>query len=208
MLASRPKVGQAILNVVQVILPPVSYVRLVYMAKLTTSLLSILAVLALALTMFAQTKAGKSKILQPQMTPAADGGTYKAPMGKLGDKPAQPWSATTIGASVDGKPNPGAAKTVVGEIVDFSCYLQVGKHGDKHRDCAQKCFRNGQPIGLLTEDGGLYMLMEEEHDPRRDGMGVFRQAAIDHAGHIMEVTGTASSVNGFNALYVHGFLKK
>ena len=75
-------------------------------------------------------------------------------MGKLGDKPDQPWSATTIGASVNGKPNPGATvKTVVGEIVDFSCYLEVGKHGDKHRDCAQKCFRNGQPIGLLTEVG-------------------------------------------------------
>ena len=178
------------------------------MAKFTTTLLSLLALLALALTMFAQTKAGKSKILQPQMTPAANGGTYKAPMGKLGEKAAEPWSATTIGASVDGKPNAGAMKTVVGEIVDFSCYLQVGKHGDKHRDCAQKCFRNGQPIGLLTEDGGLYMLMEEEHDPRRDGMGAFLTAAIDHAGHIMEVTGTSSSVNGFNALYVRGFLKK
>jgi hypothetical protein len=201
MLASSPKLRQAILL-------PVYYVKLVHMAKLTTSLLSLLAVLALALTMFAQTKAGKSKILQPQMTPGADGGTYKQPMGKLGDKPAGPWSATTIGASVDGKPNPGSVKTVVGEIVDFSCYLQVGKHGDKHRDCAQKCFRNGQPIGLLTDDGGLYMLMEEEHDPRRDGMGAFRTAAIDHAGHIMEVTGTTSSVNGFNALYVHGFLKK
>ena len=175
----------------QVILSPVSYVRLVYMAKLTTSLLSLLAMLALALTMFAQTKAGKSKILQPQMTAAADGGTYTQPMGKLGDKSADPWSATTIGASVDGKPNPGTVKTVVGEIVDFSCYLEVGKHGDKHRDCAQKCFRNGQPIGLLTADGGLYMLMEEEHDPRRDGMAAFRQAAIDHAAHIMEVTGTA-----------------
>ena len=151
--------------------------------------------------------AKKSSILQPQM--AVEGGSYAAPMGKLGDKPDQPWSATTLGASVDGKPNPGAAvKTVVGEIVDFSCYLEVGKHGEKHRDCAQKCFRNGQPIGLLTADGGLYMLMEEEHDPRRDGMGAFRTAAIDHAGHIMEVTGTASSVNGFNALYVHGFLKK
>ena len=178
------------------------------MAKRITSLLSLLAMLALALTMFAQNKAGKSKILQPQLTPPADGGTYKQPMGKLGEKAADPWSATTLGASVDGKPNVGATKTVVGEIVDFSCYLEVGKHGDKHRDCAQKCFRNGQPIGLLTEDGGLYMLMEEEHDPRRDGMGVFRQAAIDHAGHIMEVTGTASSVNGFNALYVRGFLKK
>ena len=52
------------------------------MAKLTTSLLSILAMLALALTMFAQTKAGKSKILQPQMTVAADGGTYQAAHGQ------------------------------------------------------------------------------------------------------------------------------
>ena len=113
-----------------------------------------------------------------------------------------------MGASVDNKPNPGTPKTVVGEIVDFSCYLEVGKHGEKHRDCAQKCFRNGQPIGLLAQDGSLYMLMEEEHDPRRDGLTSFRQAAIDHAAHIMEVTGTASSVNGFNALYVRGFIKK
>jgi len=178
------------------------------MAKRTTSLLSLMAMLALALTVFAQSKGGKSRILQPQLTIGPDGGTYKQPLGKLGEKPTEPWSATTVGASVDGKPNPGTVKTVVGEIVDFSCYLQVGKHGDKHRDCAQKCFRNGQPIGLLTQDGGLYMLMEEEHDPRRDGMTVFRQAAIDHAAHIMEVTGTATSVNGFNALYVRGFVKK
>jgi hypothetical protein len=180
------------------------------MAKLITSVLSFLAVLALAVTVSAQdkAKASKSKILQPQMTVAADGGTYKMPAGKWGEQSKEPWSATTIGASVDGKPNPGTVRTVTGEIVDFSCYLQVGKHGDKHRDCAQKCFRNGQPIGLLTENGDLYMLMEEEHDPRRDGMGVFRQAAIDQAGHIMQVSGTASSVNGFNALYVRGFLKK
>jgi hypothetical protein len=31
---------------------------------------------------------------------------------------------------------------------------------------------------------------------------------VDHAGHVMEVTGTVASVNGFNALYVTGFLKK
>jgi|ERR1051326_5685217 hypothetical protein len=142
------------------------------------------------------------------MAVAPEGGTYAAPMGKLGEKGEQPFSSTTIGASVDGKPNAGAVKTVTGEIVDFSCYLQVGKHGDKHRDCAQKYFRNGQPIGLLTQDGTLYMLMEEEHDPRRDGAGIFRQAAIDHAAHIMQVTGTSTTVNGVNALYVRGFIKK
>ena len=162
--------------------------------------------LSLAISMPAQDKgkAGKSKVLQPQMNPES-----WTSMGKLGDKPAEPWSATTLGASVDGKPNPNPKlTTVTGEIVDFSCYLQVGKHGEKHRDCAQKCFRAGQPIGLMTQDGTLYMLMEEEHDPRRDGMGTFRQAAIDHASHVMEVTGTQWSLNGYNALYVHGFLKK
>ncbi len=163
------------------------------------------AAFAVVVSLSAQSKTG---ILQPQMTVGADGGTYAKPMGTLGEKPDAAWSSTTVGASVEGKPNTGSIKTVVGEIVDFSCYLEVGKHGEKHRDCAQKCFRNGQPIGLLTQDGTLYMLMEEEHDPRRDGMGVFRQAARAPAGHIMQVTGTSSTVNGFNALYVHGYLKK
>jgi hypothetical protein len=185
------------------------------MSKLSRTLFASVAVVFLAAAITAQDKDKKaapkasSKILQPQMT--VEKGTYKEPMGKIGEKPAQPWSATTLGASVDGKPNPGGTiKTVNGEIIDFSCYLQIGKHGEKHRDCAQKCFRNGQPIGLLAEDGTVYMLMEEEHDPRRDGAGTFRQAAIDHAGHIMEVTGTSWSLPGgsYRALYVHGFIKK
>jgi hypothetical protein len=182
------------------------------MAKLTTSILSLLAILALAFTMSAQDKAkknmSKSKILQPQMMVGPEGGTYANPVGKWGEKSAPAWSATTIGAAVDKKPNPGTMKTVTGEIVDFSCYLEVGKHGDKHRDCAQKCLRNGEPIGLVTQNGDLYMLMAEEHDPRRDGMSAFRQAAIDHVAQIMQVTGTATSVNGFNALFVQGFVKK
>src|SRR5437016_2630397 len=70
---------------------------------------------------------GKTGVLQPQMNP--EGGLTKA-TGKLGEKPAQPWSATTLGAAVDGKANEGAAiKTVTGEIIDFACYLQIGKHG-------------------------------------------------------------------------------
>ena len=135
-------------------------------------------------------------------------GTYDKPAGTLGTKPAQPWSATTVGAAVDGKANPGTVTTLVGEIVDFSCYLQVGKHGEKHRACGQKCFTAGQPIGLLTSDGNLYMLMEEEHDPRRDGQTEFRKAATEHVAHIMEVNGTESSHGGYKALYVTGFLKK
>ena len=143
--------------------------------------------------------------LQPQMTPTA--GTWDQPAGDLGQKPDQPWSTTTIEAAVDGKPNAGKVVTITGEIIDYSCYLQLGKHGDKHRDCAQKCFKNGQPIGLVTKDGTVYVLMEEEHHPRRDGQTNWRDAAGEHAGHIMAVTGTTSTVNGQHALYVTGFKK-
>ena len=99
---------------------------------------------------------------------------------------------------------------MTGELVDFSCYLQLGKHGEKHRACGQKCAKSGQPIGLLTADGSLYMVMEEEHDQRRDGltMSDFRTAASDHMAHIMEVTGTMTQHGGYKAIYVAGYVKK
>jgi hypothetical protein len=145
-------------------------------------------------------------ILNPQFTP--EKGSYDKPAGKLGESADTPWSVTTVAAAVNGKPLEGKVTTLVGEIVDYSCYLQVGKHGGKHRDCGQKCLRNGQPIGLLTKEGKLYLLMEEEHDPRRDGTTNFRQAAIEHMAYIMEVTGTLSEVDGQRAIYVHGYIKK
>jgi hypothetical protein len=146
----------------------------------------------------------KPGILQPQMTP--NKGSYDQPAGRLGQTPSTPWSASTIAAAVDGKPLEGSIITVVGEIIDYSCYLQLGKHGEKHRDCAQKCFKSGQPIGLLAKDGSIYLLMEEEHNPRRDGLTNLREKAIDMAGDIVEVTGTFTKVDNQKALYVTGLV--
>ncbi|MDE3165403.1 MAG: hypothetical protein KGN36_06325, partial [Acidobacteriota bacterium] len=136
-----------------------------------------------------------------------ENGTYEKPMAVLGTKPAEPWTTTTTAAGVNSKPQPGRPMTVVGEVVDFSCYIQLGKHGEKHRSCGQKCVANGQPIGLLTKDGTLYMLMPEEHDPRRDGGVDARASASEHMGHIVEVSGTEASVHGYNAIYVPGLTK-
>ena len=155
--------------------------------------------------MFAQGK--KSGILHPEMTVAADGGTYDKPMGTIGTKAAEPWTATTVGAGVDKKPEMGKPVTVVGEIIDMSCYLQLGKHGEKHVACGKKCLQNNQPIGVLAKDGSVYMLMEEEHDPRRDGQASVRQDAINHLGHIMEVNGTEAMHGGYRAIYVQGYVK-
>jgi hypothetical protein len=174
------------------------------------TLLLLVAALA-AFTVTAQEKkeskraAGKSAILHPELI--VEQGTWEKPMAVIGVKPSQPWTSTTIDAGVDKKPQPGQPITRIGEIVDFSCYLQLGKHGEKHRSCGQKCVQNGQPIGLLTRDGTLYMLMPEEHDPRRDGGVDAKTVASEHMGHIVEVNGTEASVNGYRAIFVEGLKK-
>jgi hypothetical protein len=178
--------------------------------KWTSLVAACAALVVMASLAGAQSKKAGTKgpgILQAEWG-IVEGGSYQAPMGKLGAKPSNPWTATTMGAAIDGKANAANVTTIKGEILDFSCYLQIGKHGEKHRSCAQKCFTAGQPIGLLAEDGTMYMLMEEEHDPRRDGLTDFRKHAIDHASHIMEVSGTLSQHGGYKALYVQGYLKK
>ena len=147
-------------------------------------------------------------ILHPEMTVAPDAGSYDAPMGTLGES-GKDWTDTTVNAGVDKKPLPGKTVKVTGEIIDLSCYLQLGKHGEKHKPCGTKCLLAGQPIGLLAKDGAVYMLMAEEHDPRRDGQTEgFRKAAVDHFAHIMEVTGTETSVRGYRAIYVQGYVNK
>jgi len=170
--------------------------------------LALVALASAGLALPQEAKKGAAGPLNPSMTPVGDP-TYKKPMGSIGSK-GDAWTQTTVAAGVDGKPRDGKATTVVGEIVEFSCYLQLGKHGEKHRACGQKCITAGQPVGLLTADGTLYMLMEEEHDPRRDGatMSDFRKAAADHTAHVMEVSGTLASLGGYRAIYVQGFVKK
>lgn len=147
-------------------------------------------------------------VLHPEMAIAPNGGTYEKPMGKMGEK-GEVWSGTSMAAGVDGKPQPGKSVTEVGEIVDMSCYLQLGKHGDKHASCGKKCILAGQPIGLVAKNGDVFLLIDEEHDPRRDGQTTaFRKAAADHIGHIMEVTGTQAQHAGAKAIFVQGYVNK
>jgi len=167
---------------------------------------AVVLVFALGTAWALQTGGG---ILFPDWSKAVKG-TYKDPAGAVGKKVTdkQPWSITTVASSIDGKPVKGKAVSVVGEIVALSCYLQVGKRGEKHIDCGRKCIKNGQPVGLLAEDGTVYLLCDEEHDPRRDGLTEFRQQAIDLMAQIVTVNGTYTEVGGQKAIFVQGSIKK
>ena len=57
----------------------------------------------------------------------------------------------------------GEKVTMTGEIVDMTCYLGHGAKGNKHMSCADACInRKGLPMGLLTQKGDLYLIVEDQ----------------------------------------------
>jgi hypothetical protein len=63
----------------------------------------------------------------------------------------------------------GDAVTVKGEVVDLWCYLEGGDHGADHKQCAVACAKAGNPIGLITEKGDIYVMMGiKDHQPGKD----------------------------------------
>jgi len=95
----------------------------------------------------------------------------------------------------------GEEVKVTGEIVDLSCYVAHGAKGEKHRKCAQGCISKGLPMGLLAENGDVYLLMED-HD-KADAYAT----AKDHAADQVEITGVKFEKGGMTGIQVHGCAK-
>lgn len=102
---------------------------------------------------------------------------------------------TAFGA-VAGAAGEQASVTVKGEIVDLACYLGHGARGEGHRMCAQTCLKNGEPMGLLTSDGTVYLLMAPHDDAT-----AFEQAKTLAADQV-QVTGPVAEKAGIKAISV------
>src|SRR5215470_13646497 len=55
----------------------------------------------------------------------------------------------------------GSDISIQGEVVDMACYMGHEAHGAKHKDCAYMCVKGGMPMGLLTDKGTVYLLLED-----------------------------------------------
>ncbi len=86
--------------------------------------------------------------------------------------------------------------TVTGEVVDMACYMAKDAHGAGHKDCAAVCIKGGSPMGVLTSEGKVYLLVEN-HD-KQDAYS----NAKKHAGEQVTVTGTLSEKSGVQGLIV------
>jgi hypothetical protein len=87
---------------------------------------------------------------------------------------------------------------VKGEVVDLACYLPKGSKGPQHRSCAQLCAKKGMPIGVLTESGDLFLLIEDHDDPDP------YQDAKKLAGKNAEIAGKRFERDGMSSILVTG----
>ena len=91
----------------------------------------------------------------------------------------------------------GEETILKGEILDLSCYLKVGAKGPDHQQCALTCLKNGSPMGLLTEEGEIYLLLEDLK--KKDGYTTAKESAAE----TVEIKGQLAERNGLKALVVN-----
>ena len=61
----------------------------------------------------------------------------------------------------------GKEISVKGELVDMACYMAHEGKGKKHAECGKMCvMKNGSPLGLVTSDGKVYLLVEDHSAPK------------------------------------------
>ncbi len=144
--------------------------------------------------------------------PAGQSAPAKAPEAAptvIGKKDTAKWTDTTTAAA--GTPEQkavlagGTIMTVTGELVEVSCFLQLGKRGEKHIPCGSDCLKNGQPFAVLTAENHLYLVLAEEHDPRRYGKADLREALVPLLAKQVSVTGMHTMSHGYHAIYVQAF---
>ncbi len=79
-------------------------------------------------------------------------------------------------------------QTVKGEVVDLMCYLDHGAKGAGHAGCAKTCIKSGGPVGLLTENNQLYLLVGE-HKPANKELESYAAKTITVKGKVVERDG-------------------
>ena len=90
----------------------------------------------------------------------------------------------------------GDAVTLKGEVIDLWCYLEGGDHGADHKACGVECAKAGNPVGLLTEKGDIYIMMGiKDHQPGREVL-------IDKMAETVTVEGTLVKKGGVQVVYV------
>jgi hypothetical protein len=89
---------------------------------------------------------------------------------------------------------------VTGEVLDMTCYIASNLSGPNHAECAKVCIRNGEPAGIKTQDGKVYLLTGEP------GQSINAKLA-EYAAQVVTIKGRQSVRDGFAQLQVEEIRK-
>ncbi len=94
------------------------------------------------------------------------------------------------------------SKTMTAEVVDMTCYLNMGVKGAAHKECAVMCANAGLQLGLLGSDGQLYL-------PSGQGMPAadMNPELVKFAEEKVEVTGVVHERSGARSIVIEKIAK-
>ncbi len=89
---------------------------------------------------------------------------------------------------------------VTGEVLDMTCYIASNLSGPDHAECARVCIRSGEPAGIKTKDGKVYLLTGEP------GQSINGKLA-EYAAQVVTIKGRQTVRDGFAQLQVEEIRK-
>ena len=106
-------------------------------------------------------------------------------------------AAQPASAQMDMKPAEGEMISFTANVVDLSCKAVFNLSGADHKMCAEVCFDKGVPLGLMSEEGTLYL-------PVTMKMGMERgdKDLRAHAEHKVKITGKVIERGGMNTILI------
>lgn len=103
----------------------------------------------------------------------------------------------------------GQTITVRGEFIDTWCYFSGvmggpdAVQGTAHHTCAIWCSAGGIPVGLLGEDGTVYMILSIEGDDQNAS----GQRQLELASHVATVDATLYARDGLNYITINAIVE-
>jgi hypothetical protein len=95
----------------------------------------------------------------------------------------------------------GTPGTINGYVRDVACLLRNPKAGVATtavtKDCLEKCVRGGSPVGILTEEGALYLPISDTV-PDTDA----RKQLLPYTGKYVKVSGKLFERGGLHAISI------